>query len=68
MNKLLYIHSSINLLLMIILFMLNLTNTGGTVLLVILAILFIINTSLLLRANKKQVEKDGATIDDYKKK
>jgi len=57
MNKLLYIHRSINILLMIILFTLNFTNIGGTVTLVILAILFIINTSLLLRANKKQVEK-----------
>ncbi|SCT02713.1 hypothetical protein [Staphylococcus caeli] len=65
MNKLLYIHSSINLLLMIILFTLNLTNTGRTV---TLAILFILDTSLLLRANKKQVEKDGATINDCKKK
>lgn len=50
---------------MIILFTLNLTNTGRTV---TLAILFILDTSLLLRANKKQVEKDGATINDCKKK
>ncbi|WP_436855552.1 hypothetical protein [Staphylococcus caeli] len=33
-----------------------------------LAISIIINAAFLLRANKKQVEKDGVTIDDYKKK
>lgn len=68
MSKALMIHHTINIILMIILFILNFTNLGGTVALVILAIIFIINTSLLIRANKKQVEKDGMTIDDYKEK
>ena len=33
-----------------------------------LAISIIINAALLVRSNNKQVEKDGATINDYKKK
>lgn len=35
---------------------------------IILVLTITINDILLIRANRKKVEKDGVTIDDYKKK
>ncbi|ANK38403.1 hypothetical protein UF72_1506 [Staphylococcus equorum subsp. equorum] len=52
---------------MIILFILNFTNIGGSTALIVLAIIFVCNTILLLRANSKQVKKDGTTMDNYEK-
>ncbi|CCI59787.1 MULTISPECIES: hypothetical protein [Staphylococcus] len=67
MSKSLFIHSTINIALMIILFILNFTNIGGSIALIVLAIVFVCNTILLLRANSKQVKKDGTTMDNYEK-
>lgn len=58
MNKSLYIHHTINIVIMIILFILNFTNIGGTAPLVILAIIFVINTLMLIRVNKKKIEQN----------
>lgn len=68
MNLPLYIHHIINIAVMVFLFIFHFTNIGGTLLLVILATIYVINISLLIRGNKVQTEKDGLNIDDYKKK
>lgn len=68
MSKRMYVHHIINLILMALLMVFNFTNFGGTTALIILAVLLICNAGLLLRANKKNVKKNGVTIDDYNKK
>lgn len=68
MDRTMWIHHIINLILLIILFILNLTHLGGTVALVILAILFVINTLLSIRTNKKHVKNNSVTKNDYKQK
>ncbi|WP_196769867.1 hypothetical protein [Staphylococcus equorum] len=52
---------------MIILFILNFTNIGGSTALIVLAIVFVGNTILLLSANSKQVKKDGTTMNNNEK-
>lgn len=66
MTTILYIHHVINLIFMITLFILNFTNFGGTLALIVLAILFIINTILLIRANSKQVKNSDTKPEDFK--
>lgn len=68
MNKVMYIYQTINIVIMITLITLSYLDTGKLFITTILPILFIGNNILLIRANKKQVKKDGVTIDDYKKK
>ena len=68
MNKRMAIHHTINIILMIALIIFNYTNIGGFTILLILAIIFMGNAILLIRASTKKVEKDGITIDDYNKK
>lgn len=67
MSNALYIYSTINILIMIILFILNFTNIGGSTALIVLAIVFVGNTILLLSANSKQVKKDGTTMNNNEK-
>lgn len=68
MNKRMAIHHTINIILMITLIIFNYTNIGGFTTLLILAVLFMGNAILLIRASTKKIEKDGVTIDDYNKK
>ncbi len=67
MSNALYIYSTINILLMIILSILDFTNIGGSTALIVLAIVFVCNTILLLSTNSKHVKKDGTTIENYEK-
>lgn len=68
MDRTTRIHHIINLILFIILSILNFTHLGGTVALVILAILFVINTLLSIITNKKHIKNNSVTKDDYKQK
>ncbi|MBB2506653.1 hypothetical protein G5S33_00042 [Staphylococcus cohnii subsp. cohnii] len=68
MSKSMIIPHTLNIIIMITLITLNYLDTGKIFITTILPILFIGNNILLIRANKKQVEKDSMTIDDYKKK
>ncbi|RIM75500.1 hypothetical protein BU121_11940 [Staphylococcus xylosus] len=68
MNKAMYIYQTINIVIMITLITLSYLDTGKLLITTILPILFIGNNILLIRANRKKVENDGMTIDDYKKK
>ena len=68
MNKKMAIHHTINIILMITLIIFNYTNIGGFTTSLILAVFFMGNVILLIRASTKKVEKDGVTIDDYNKK
>ncbi|MDK7752981.1 MULTISPECIES: hypothetical protein [Staphylococcus] len=68
MNKRMAIHHTINIILMITLIIFNYTNISGFITSLILAVLFMGNAILLIRASTKKIEKDGVTIDDYNKK
>lgn len=68
MNKKMAIHHIINIILMITLIIFNYTNIGGFTTSLILAVFFMANAILLIRASTKKVKKDGVTIDDYNKK
>ncbi|PTG47119.1 hypothetical protein [Staphylococcus cohnii] len=68
MNKKMAIHHTINIILMITLIIFNYKNIGGFTTSLILAVFFMANAILLIRASTKKVKKDGVTIDDYNKK
>ncbi|MEB8307599.1 hypothetical protein [Staphylococcus xylosus] len=68
MNKAMITHHTLNIILMIVLIVVNYFNSLNLPVSIVLAISIVINAALLIRANKKQVEKNGVTIDDYKKK
>ncbi|MGI2269491.1 hypothetical protein [Staphylococcus cohnii] len=68
MNKKMAIHHTINIILMITLIIFNYTKIGGFTTSLILAVFFMANAILLIRASTKKVKKDGVTIDDYNKK
>ncbi|MBB2506701.1 hypothetical protein G5S33_00090 [Staphylococcus cohnii subsp. cohnii] len=68
MNKKMAIHHTINIILMITLIIFNYTNIGGFTTSLILAVFFMANAILLIRASTKKVKKDGVTIDDSNKK
>ncbi|MFH4910548.1 hypothetical protein [Staphylococcus cohnii] len=68
MNKRMAIHHTINIILMITLIIFNYTNIGGFTTSLILAVFFMANAILLIRASTKKVKKDVVTIDDYNKK
>jgi uncharacterized protein (DUF58 family) len=63
MNRPLMIHHTINIVLLIILVILNFANLG-IISTIILALLFLINTILLIRANKKFIDSKGVTIEN----
>ena len=67
MSKAMTIHHIINLVLVMGLVALNYFNISNLAVSIILALIITINL-LLIRANRKKVERDGVTIDDYKKK
>lgn len=64
----LVIHHTLNIILMITLIIFNYTNIGEFTTSLILAVVFIGNAILLIRASTKKIEKDGVTIDDDNKK
>lgn len=68
MTKAMITHHTLNIVLMIVLIIINYFNALSLPVSIALAISIIINAALLIRANKKQVENNGVTIDDYKKK
>lgn len=68
MSKAMVTHHTLNIILMIVLVAENYFNALNLPVSIALAISIIINAALLIRANKKQVEHDGVTIDDYNKK
>ncbi|NWK84254.1 hypothetical protein HYE69_05485 [Staphylococcus sp. GSSP0090] len=68
MNKTMAVHHTINLVFVFVLLILNYFNISNLTVSIILASIITINAALLIRANKKQVERDGVTIDDYNKK
>lgn len=68
MSKAMTIHHTINLVLVMGLVALNYFNISNLAVSIILALIITINAALLIRANRKKVERDGVTIDDYKKK
>ncbi|MFF0675640.1 hypothetical protein ACFYSI_06955 [Staphylococcus xylosus] len=68
MTKSMITHHTLNIVLMIVLIVVNYFDALNLPISIVLAISIIINAALLLRANKKQVENNGVTIDDYKKK
>ncbi|MFH4877427.1 MULTISPECIES: hypothetical protein [Staphylococcus] len=68
MSKAMTVHHTINIILLIILLTLNYFSISNLAVSIILALAIVINTILFIRTNKKQIEKDGMTIDDYKKK
>lgn len=68
MTKSMITHHTLNIVLMIVLIIINYFNALSLPVSIALAISIIINAALLIRANKKQVENNGVTIDDYKKK
>ncbi|WP_426456870.1 hypothetical protein [Staphylococcus cohnii] len=68
MTKAMTVHHTINIILLIILLTLNYFSISNLAVSIILALAIVINTILFIRTNKKQIEKDGMTIDDYKKK
>jgi uncharacterized protein (DUF58 family) len=63
MNRPLIIHHTINIILLIVLVIFNFANLGA-ISTIILAILFLINTILLIRANKKFIDSKGITIEN----
>jgi uncharacterized protein (DUF58 family) len=63
MNRPLIIHHTINVILLIVLVIFNFANFGATST-IILALLFLINTILLIRANKKFIDSKGITIEN----
>jgi uncharacterized protein (DUF58 family) len=63
MNRPLIIHHTINIILLIVLVIFNFANFGA-ISTIILAILFLINTILLIRANKKFIDSKGITIEN----
>lgn len=68
MNKSLYICRIINILILITLFILNFNNIGGTIPLIILTALFIINSIILIRLNNKQRKHNDANKTNQKNK
>ncbi|MFQ3782912.1 hypothetical protein [Staphylococcus saprophyticus] len=68
MNKAMIVHHTINLVLVMVLVILNYFNISNLTISIILALIITINAALLIRANRKKIENDGVTIDDYKKK
>lgn len=68
MTKAMITHHTLNIVLMIVLITVNYFNALNLPVSIALAISIIVNAALLIRANKKQVENNGITIDDYKKK
>ncbi|SCU22312.1 Uncharacterised protein [Staphylococcus xylosus] len=68
MTKAMYVHHIINIILMIALIVFNNTDMGGLTLSIILAIVFIVNTVLLIKENSKKVKKEGVTIEEHNKK
>lgn len=68
MSKAMAFHHTINLVFVFVLLILNYFNISNLTVSIILASIITINATLLIRANKKQVERDGVTIDDYNKK
>ncbi|MFD3221227.1 hypothetical protein ACE3LZ_09630 [Staphylococcus saprophyticus] len=68
MNKAMIAHHTLNIVLMIILIIVNHFNVLSLPVSIILAISITINAASLIRANRKKIENDGVTIDDYKKK
>ncbi|MEB7754331.1 hypothetical protein [Staphylococcus pseudoxylosus] len=68
MTKAMITHHTLNIVLMIVLIIINYFNALSLPVSIALAISIIVNAALLIRANKKQVENNGVTIDDYKKK
>ncbi|MGD6886778.1 hypothetical protein [Staphylococcus shinii] len=68
MSKAMITHHTLNIVLMIVLITVNYFNALNLPVSIALAISIIINTVLLIRANKEQVENNGVIIDDYKKK
>lgn len=63
MNRPLIIHHTINIILLIVLVIFNFANLGA-ITTIILAFLFLINTILLIRANKKFIDSKGITIEN----
>jgi uncharacterized protein (DUF58 family) len=63
MNRPLIIHHTINIILLIVLVIFNFANFGA-ISTIILALLFLINTILLIRANKKFIDSKGITIEN----
>jgi uncharacterized protein (DUF58 family) len=63
MNRPLIIHHTINIILLIVLVIFNFANLGA-ISTIILALLFLINTILLIRANKKFIDSKGITIEN----
>jgi uncharacterized protein (DUF58 family) len=63
MNRPLIIHHTINIILLIVLVIFNFANFGA-ISTIILALLFLINIILLIRANKKFIDSKGITIEN----
>lgn len=63
MNRPLIIHHTINIILLIVLVIFNFANLGA-ISTIILTLLFLINTILLIRANKKFIDSKGITIEN----
>ncbi|MEX6346911.1 MULTISPECIES: hypothetical protein [Staphylococcus] len=68
MNKAMYIYQTSNIVIIVVYMILSYLDFVGTATIIIFLILFIGNNILLIRANRKKVERDGMTIDEYKKK
>ncbi|PHK48578.1 hypothetical protein [Staphylococcus edaphicus] len=68
MSKEMILHHTLNIVLMIVLIVVNYFNALNLSISIALAISIIINATLLIRANRKQVESNGTTIDDFNKK
>lgn len=62
MNRAMYIYQTSNIVIIVVYMILSYLDFVGTATIIIFLILFIGNNVLLIRANKKQVEKDGMTI------
>ncbi|WP_436860889.1 hypothetical protein [Staphylococcus caeli] len=67
MSKALYVHHTINLLLMIIFIIFQFLGTSSTTISIILLVLMLLNIIGFIRANSMNVKEKGVTIEDQQK-
>ncbi|SCT02567.1 hypothetical protein [Staphylococcus caeli] len=67
MSKALYMHHTINLLLMIAFIIFQFLGTRSTTISIILLVLMLLNMIGFIRANSKNVKEKGVTIEDQQK-
>lgn len=67
MSKALYVHHTINLLLMIALIVYQFLGTRSITISIILLVLMLLNMIGFIRANSKNVKEKGVTIEDQQK-